>query len=105
MTRSEWSDEELSTIKKMWADGRTALEISKKLDGKSRKASLALPMENHVYEGDCLELLTRFEKHSVDLILCDLPYGTTQNRWDWSRLHNRETELWPRPQPFHPRRQ
>lgn len=39
-------------------------------------------MENHVYEGDCLELLPRFEKHSVDLILCDLPYGTTQNRWD-----------------------
>lgn len=41
MTRSEWSEEELATIKKMWADGKTALEISKKLDGKSRSSVLA----------------------------------------------------------------
>lgn len=35
-----------------------------------------------LFEGDCLELLPYFPDHSVDLVLCDLPYGTTQNKWD-----------------------
>lgn len=35
-----------------------------------------------VYKGDCLKVMKRIADHSVDLILCDLPYGTTQNRWD-----------------------
>lgn len=35
-----------------------------------------------LYEGDCLRVLPTLEPESVDLILCDLPYGTTQNRWD-----------------------
>lgn len=32
--------------------------------------------------GDCLDLLPRLPAASVDLVLCDLPYGTTQNKWD-----------------------
>jgi len=32
--------------------------------------------------GDCLELLPQIEAGSVDMVLCDLPYGTTQNKWD-----------------------
>jgi site-specific DNA-methyltransferase (adenine-specific) len=32
--------------------------------------------------GDCLELMQGIPDKSVDLILCDLPYGTTQNKWD-----------------------
>lgn len=35
-----------------------------------------------IYLGDCLEILPKLEAKSVDLILCDLPYGTTQNVWD-----------------------
>ncbi len=35
-----------------------------------------------IYQGDCLEVMRRLEDASVDLILCDLPYGTTQNKWD-----------------------
>lgn len=35
-----------------------------------------------IYEGDCLKVMKRIEDQSVDLILCDLPYGTTQNKWD-----------------------
>lgn len=35
-----------------------------------------------IWEGDCLKLMRRIEDASVDLILCDLPYGTTQNKWD-----------------------
>ena len=32
--------------------------------------------------GDCLERMKEIPDSSVDMILCDLPYGTTQNRWD-----------------------
>lgn len=36
----------------------------------------------NLYEGDCLELMRTLPDSSVDMILCDLPYGTTQNKWD-----------------------
>lgn len=32
--------------------------------------------------GDCLELMRDIPDGSVDMILCDLPYGTTQCKWD-----------------------
>lgn len=31
---------------------------------------------------DCLEGMNKIPDSSVDLILCDLPYGTTRNKWD-----------------------
>ncbi len=37
---------------------------------------------NTIFEGDCIEVLKKIPDQSVNLILCDLPYGTTQNRWD-----------------------
>lgn len=37
---------------------------------------------NKVIQGDCLEVMKDIPPKSVDLILCDLPYGTTQNKWD-----------------------
>lgn len=33
-------------------------------------------------QGDCLELMKKIPDNSVDMILCDLPYGTTRNKWD-----------------------
>ncbi len=36
----------------------------------------------HIHQGDCLKVMKKLADHSVDLILCDLPYGTTQNKWD-----------------------
>lgn len=33
-------------------------------------------------QGDCLELLPLVPDGSVDMVLCDLPYGTTSNKWD-----------------------
>ena len=33
-------------------------------------------------QGDCLELMKDIPSGSVDLILCDLPYGTTACKWD-----------------------
>lgn len=35
-----------------------------------------------IYHGDCLKVMRRISSQSVDMILCDLPYGTTQNKWD-----------------------
>lgn len=32
--------------------------------------------------GDCFDLMRSIPDGSVDMILCDLPYGTTQNKWD-----------------------
>ena len=37
---------------------------------------------DRMFQGDCLEVLPRFPSSAVDMILCDLPYGTTQNKWD-----------------------
>ena len=37
---------------------------------------------NKTYLGDCLELMNDIPDHSVDMILCDLPYGITKNKWD-----------------------
>lgn len=35
-----------------------------------------------VYLGDCLDIMPALPPKSVDLILCDLPYGTTRSKWD-----------------------
>ena len=36
----------------------------------------------NLLHGDCLELMKDIPDDSIDMILCDLPYGTTQNKWD-----------------------
>jgi site-specific DNA-methyltransferase (adenine-specific) len=35
-----------------------------------------------LYEGDCFDYLPTIEDGSIDMILCDLPYGTTACKWD-----------------------
>lgn len=38
---------------------------------------------NKIHQGDCLELMKDIPDKSVDMILCDLPYGvTSRNEWD-----------------------
>lgn len=37
---------------------------------------------NKTYLGDCLEVMKLIPNASVDMILCDLPYGVTKNKWD-----------------------
>jgi len=55
------------------------------------EANVLLPTQKHssidefvnqVFEADCLDVLPRIPDKSVDFVLCDLPYGTTQNHWD-----------------------
>ena len=40
------------------------------------------PYINKLYQGDCLDCMKNIPDGSIDMILCDLPYGTTQNNWD-----------------------
>ena len=37
---------------------------------------------NKIYNEDCLVGMDKIEDKSVDMILCDLPYGTTKCKWD-----------------------
>ena len=39
-------------------------------------------VENKIILGDCLEIMESIPSESVDMILCDLPYGTTNCKWD-----------------------
>lgn len=45
-------------------------------------------LEKYSYElwnGNCLELMKSIPDKSIDMILCDLPYGTTKCKWDFSK--------------------
>lgn len=39
-------------------------------------------MVNYLLCGDCIKMMEQIESNSVDMVLCDLPYGTTKNKWD-----------------------
>ena len=41
-------------------------------------------MDNYfkLYNGGCLEVMKKIEDNSIDMIICDLPYGTTTCKWD-----------------------
>ena len=43
---------------------------------------LDLKEKVNLLHGDCLELMKGIPDNSIDMILCDLPYGTTQCKWD-----------------------
>ena len=51
---------------------------AKKNHGNCRKGGHILEL----YNGDCLEIMKNIPDKSIDMILCDLPYGTTSNKWD-----------------------
>lgn len=37
---------------------------------------------NKIYNEDCLSGMKKIPDKSIDMILCDLPYGVTRNVWD-----------------------
>ena len=39
-------------------------------------------MNTTLWQGDCLELMKDIPDGAIDMILCDLPYGCTRNKWD-----------------------
>lgn len=50
---------------------------------------------NNIIKGDTIEIMKKIPDNSVDMVLVDLPYGTTQNKWDsvipldqlWEQYH------------------
>ena len=50
---------------------------------------------DNIYNEDCLEGMKRLDDHSIDMVICDLPYGTTSCKWDvvipfeplWEQYH------------------
>jgi len=50
--------------------------------GAGQDTARRAPKSNTITCGDCLEVMQAIPDKSVDMILCDLPYGTTQNKWD-----------------------
>lgn len=36
----------------------------------------------NIFNGDCIEVLKTLEDNSIDLVLCDPPYGVTVQKWD-----------------------
>lgn len=47
-------------------------------DGEKSKNKISIDIR----QGDCLELMKTIPNKSIDMILCDLPFGTTRNSWD-----------------------
>lgn len=37
---------------------------------------------NKIHHGDCISIMRNIPDKSIDMILCDPPYGITQNEWD-----------------------
>jgi site-specific DNA-methyltransferase (adenine-specific) len=37
---------------------------------------------NQIYNGDCISVMKEIDDKSINMILCDLPYGTTACKWD-----------------------
>jgi len=56
--------------------------MSKRISTKNELANSIGIELNRVYEEDCLRGMKKIKDKSIDMILCDLPYGTTQNKWD-----------------------
>ena len=47
---------------------------------------------NKIYNEDCLEGMKKIDDHSVDCIICDLPYQSTSMSWD-VQLDRKSTRL------------
>lgn len=52
---------------------------ARQISGDKQKA---FEFANTVFQGDCLDIMGIIPDHSINMVLCDLPYGTTQNKWD-----------------------
>lgn len=54
-----------------------------RLFGVARAGEVVVRIGNgEFYHGDCLDVMQGLPDASVDMVLCDLPYNSTQNKWD-----------------------
>ncbi len=59
---------------------KTAVETQQQIDKQSLEDYISEDIK--LYFGDCIEKMALIPDDSVDLILCDLPYGSTKCKWD-----------------------
>ena len=62
----------------------TQVDLFTNIEPTSVSPAIAKPFVSRstFYQGDCLVEMDKIEDKSVDMILCDLPYGTTACKWD-----------------------
>ena len=72
-----YSLEDINSILQTLQSGREKIESVPSVARKNISEFI-----NNVIQGDCLDVMAQMPDHSIDMILCDLPYGTTQNKWD-----------------------
>jgi DNA modification methylase len=61
---------------------RTAFFSFDDMTTKQRKTVKTLKEPNRIYNADSFDVLPCLENNSIDLIICDGPYGVTVNDWD-----------------------
>lgn len=61
----------------MTPEAKLVLSLRQQLAKSSTKK-----LDTIFFHGDCLDVLPTLPANSVDMVLCDLPYGTTRCRWD-----------------------
>ena len=55
---------------------------STELQNSTETAIGYIPCYAQVFLGDCLDIMPQIESNSVDIVICDLPYGVTNCKWD-----------------------
>ena len=63
-------------------DKRGCIVLHKPEDMNCPASTFTPPVKYQAFNGDCLTGMGLIPDKSLDLILCDLPYGTTRNKWD-----------------------
>ena len=58
------------------------VELVKEVADQIVEPSEKIPLSITLYNNDCIKQMKEIPDNSVDLILCDLPYGNTKCKWD-----------------------
>jgi DNA modification methylase len=59
------------------------MDIEKlKYEAQNKALHIADVSGSALFQGDCLDIMPLIPDNSIDLILCDIPYGTTACKWD-----------------------
>jgi site-specific DNA-methyltransferase (adenine-specific) len=79
-----WDDSERSDFE-VFGSSQASSDAARRAGPRSFAATpavLGAPLYPALYNGDCLDVMATLPAASVDMILCDLPYGTTACSWD-----------------------
>ena len=60
----------------------TEMEITENKNDTKENSDIKENIKMNLYNEDCLVKMKDIQNESIDMILCDLPYGCTKNKWD-----------------------